>query len=117
MWLHAHVGFWTLALILFIVSYLFQKAGKQTVQKIFHMILRLDFIAVIITGVKLVSVYYGAGVYGWPTVKGLFGLLLVTMMELILTRGSKNKSTGVLWILLLIAIIAVFYIGYGVLGA
>jgi uncharacterized membrane protein SirB2 len=117
MWLHAHVGFWTLALILFVISYLLQRSGKKTGQKITQMILRLDFILVIITGVKLVSVYYGNGVYGWPSIKGLFGLLLITMMELILTRGSKDKSTGVLWVLLLIAIAAVFYIGYSVLGA
>ncbi|MGV3489561.1 MAG: DUF1516 family protein [Tuberibacillus sp.] len=116
MWLHAHVGFWTLAFILFIVSYFFQKAGKTTASKIFQMILRLDFILVLITGVRLVSFYYSGHSYGWPSLKGLFGLLLIAMMELILTRGSKNKSTGSLWILLLIAIIGVFYIGYYVLG-
>ena len=116
MWLHAHVGFWTLAFILFIVSYLFQRAGKVKAQKILQMILRLDFILVIITGIRLVSFYYIGHQYVWSSVKGLFGLLLITMMELILTRGSKNKNTGALWVILLIAIIAVFYLGYYVLG-
>lgn len=116
MWLHAHVGFWTLAFILFIASYFFQKAGQSTVQKVLQMILRLDFILVIITGIRLVSFYYIGHQYVWATVKGLFGLLLIVMMELILTRGNKNKGTGVLWTILLIAIVIVFYIGYFVLG-
>jgi hypothetical protein len=116
MWLHAHVGLWSLALILFVIGYIGLKAGWTTFLKIVQMVLRLVFVLVFITGARLVFIWYQAGNYGWPTVKGLFGLLVIAMMEMILTRGRKNEKTGVFWVLLLVGLIAVFYIGYGVLG-
>ncbi|MFC4619648.1 DUF1516 family protein [Camelliibacillus cellulosilyticus] len=114
--LHAHVGFWTLAIILFIVSYILVKTGSGKAQKVVHMILRLVYLCVFITGIIMVVQFYGGGSYGWPTVKGLFGLLVLAMMEMVLVKANKKQNTIVYWILLIIGLIAVFYIGYGVLG-
>ncbi|GGH88389.1 putative membrane protein [Pullulanibacillus pueri] len=115
MWLHAHVGFWTLGLIVFVLSFILLKAGKEKAAKILHMILRVLLILIFITGAEMVGQWYSGQSYGWPTLKGIFGLLILGMMEMILTKTKKKQGTLVSWIILIISLIGVFYIGYGVL--
>ncbi|GGE50266.1 UPF0344 protein [Pullulanibacillus camelliae] len=115
MWLHAHVGFWTLGLIVFVLTFILYIIGKNKPAKILHMILRLLYILIFITGVVMVSKWYGGDKFGWPTLKGIFGLLVIAMMEMILIKTNKRVSTVFYWLILIISLAGVFYIGYGVL--
>ncbi len=115
MWLQAHVGFWQLGLVLFVIAVLFSFTKKGTVTKIFHMILRLDYIFILITGLYLV--FHEYSVHGfWVIIKMLCGLVVISMMEMILIRRQKQKTTGMFWLLLIIFLALVFYIGYVVLN-
>lgn len=111
MWLQAHVGFWSLALLLFVIS-LFLK-GRAL--KVFQMILRLLYVCIFVTGLYLVIHVYST--YGILTIiKMIGGLGVISMMEMIVTRRLKQKSTGIFWVLLIVFLVWVFYMGYGVLG-
>lgn len=111
MWLHAHVGFWTLALILFVISLFLKGTG----QKVLHMIIRLLYVLIVITGLYLVIHLYA--VHGFLLIiKMIGGLGVISMMEMILVRRQKEKSTRVFWVLLIVFLVWVFYMGYGVLS-
>ncbi|WP_085521792.1 DUF1516 family protein [Tuberibacillus sp. Marseille-P3662] len=112
--LHSHVGLWTLAIVFFIISFILLKAGKDKGQTITHMILRLLYVLVFITGFMLVNRY---GFSLLAVIKGLFGLLVIAGMEMTLIRSKKRASSGFSWFLLIIGLIGAFYMGYGVLGA
>ncbi|WEG11957.1 DUF1516 family protein [Pullulanibacillus sp. KACC 23026] len=111
MWLQAHVGFWTLALVLFVISLFL----RGTALKVFHMILRLMYVLIIITGLYLL--FHVFSLYGiWVIIKMICGLGVIVTMEMLLVRRKKQASTGVIWVLLIIFLALVFYIGYGKLG-
>lgn len=113
---HAHVGFWTLALIFFVVSYVLLKVGNEKGQKITQMILRVLYVLVFGTGLYLV-ISYGIKYNYWlyPIIKGFSGLVVISMMEMILIRGQKGKSTGVFWTVFVLALALAFYLGYAVI--
>ncbi|MGO4888548.1 DUF1516 family protein [Anaerobacillus sp. MEB173] len=108
--LHTHVLTWFLALVFFIVSYFLFKAGKQKGQRITHMILRLMFILVFLSGGSLV---FALGFSVSSIIKGVLAIWLLSLMELILVKSVKGKiSGGYYWIQFIIALVAVFYYGY-----
>jgi len=116
MWLHAHVGFWTLGLIVFVLTFILYIIGTNKPARILHMILRLLYILIIITGVVMVAKLYSADNFVWSTIKGLFGLLVIGMMDTLLNKARKRTTSVVYWIILIIALAGVFSIGYGVLN-
>jgi hypothetical protein len=107
---HAHITTWVIAIILFIVALLLHKAGKEKGAKIVHMIVRLFYILVIITGALLFFNNQGINpaLYG---VKLLGGLIVVVLMEMILVRTVNKKSVGLFWVLLVIILLVVLYLG------
>ncbi|HWK21941.1 MAG TPA: YisL family protein [Ureibacillus sp.] len=103
---HLHVTTWVVALILFFVAAFASKS------KGIHMALRLFYILVIITGGALFieAMDYGMGMqYG---IKFLLGILVISMMEMILVRKSKNKPTTTFWVLFVIFLLAVLFMGF-----
>ncbi|MFJ8234607.1 YisL family protein [Ureibacillus sp. NPDC094379] len=103
---HLHVTTWVVAIVLFLIAALASKS------KGLHMVLRLFYILIIITGGALFieAMSYGQGMdYG---IKFLLGLLVIGMMEMILVRKAKNKPTTVFWILFVIFLFAVLYYGF-----
>ncbi|TCP29788.1 uncharacterized protein DUF1516 [Scopulibacillus darangshiensis] len=111
----AHVGFWTLLIIFFFISFGLAAAGKPKGKKVTHMIARLLYVLVFATGLYLV-ITYGVkySYWGWPIIKMLFGLLILAMMEMILVK-TKKSGTAMYWVFLIIGFIGVFWIGYGVI--
>lgn len=110
--LHTHVTGWTLALILFFISA--AKMNKGNPPKVLHMILRVIYIVVLVTGSHLL---FGVWMLApMAIIKGLAGLWVIASMEMILVRGQKNKPVKMFWVQLLIALVLVFVLGYGVLG-
>lgn len=103
---HLHITTWVITIILFLVAAFVQNKGL-------HMTLRLFYILVIITGGALFMEgmkYEGYGFeYG---IKLLFGILLIGMMEMVLMRKSKNKSTTVFWVLFGIFLFLTLFVGF-----
>lgn len=103
---HLHVTSWVVALILFFVAAFASKS------KGIHMVLRLFYVLAIITGGALFieAMDYGMGMqYG---IKFLLGLLVIGMMEMILVRQAKNKPTTMFWVLFVIFLFGVLYMGF-----
>ncbi|MEI2405744.1 YisL family protein [Niallia taxi] len=106
---HIHITAWALALILFVISLLLFKGGKEKGSKIVHMVLRLMYLAIIGTGVTMLT-YTGLDVM--HTLKTLVGLWVIASLEMILIRTKKEKKTIVLWIQFVVALIIVLYLGF-----
>ncbi|MEI2663552.1 YisL family protein [Rossellomorea sp. LJF3] len=107
---HAHITTWVVAIILFFVAVGLHNAGKKKGMKVVHMILRLFYLLIILTGALLFWKHQGINpaLYG---IKGLVGIGVIGMFEMILVRMNKGKSTNVLWIVMVIALLIVLYLG------
>lgn len=107
----AHITTWAIAIILFFVALGLHRAGNAKAMKIVHMILRLFYILIIVTGALLFWKHQGIdpALYG---VKGLVGVWVIVMFEMILVRLKKGKSVKVASILLVIALLIVLYLGF-----
>lgn len=104
---HLHITTWVVGIVLFLVAAL---SGKQS--KGLHMVLRLFYILIIITGGALFSeaLNYDQGMlYG---IKFLLGILVIGMMEMVLVKQKKNKKTTIFWILFAIFLFAVLFVGF-----
>lgn len=107
---HAHITAWVIALILFLIALGLSKSkGKGF--KITHMILRLFYLFIILTGALLFFKFQtlNPALYG---VKMLLGFVVIAMFEMILVKLSKGKPTTVFWILLLLSLGATIYLGF-----
>ncbi|EPD52175.1 hypothetical protein HMPREF1210_01528 [Paenisporosarcina sp. HGH0030] len=106
---HLHITAWVLGIILFFVSVLL-KTGKG--QKITHMVLRLVYVFIILTGVALFMVGMDSDMgmlYGF---KFLGGILVIGMMEMILVRMKKQKPTMMFWVLLFVFLFITMFLGF-----
>ncbi|WP_342542016.1 YisL family protein [Paenisporosarcina sp. FSL H8-0542] len=106
---HLHITAWVLGIILFFVSVLL-KTGKG--QKITHMVLRLVYVFIILTGVALFMVGMDSDMgmlYGF---KFLGGILVIGMMEMILVRMKKQKPTTMFWVLLFVFLFITMFLGF-----
>jgi len=104
---HLHITTWVVGIVLFLIAAL---SGNKS--KGLHMLLRLFYILIIITGGALFSAAldYGQGMlYG---IKFLLGILVIGMMEMVLVRQKKNKKTTMFWILFAIFLFAVLFLGF-----
>ncbi|WP_096198892.1 YisL family protein [Bacillus sp. FJAT-45350] len=109
----SHIGSWAITILLFILSYFLieKKAGK-----ILHMILRLFYIIMIVSGVgMLIGPYEGLSLI----LKGVLALWLIYFMEMILVRTKKgkldSKQKTYYWIQWVVTLLLVVVIGFGVL--
>ncbi|MFI8686647.1 YisL family protein [Rossellomorea sp. NPDC077527] len=107
---HAHITTWVVAIILFFVAVGLHNAGKNKGMKIVHMILRLFYLLIILTGALLFWKHQGLdpALYG---IKGLVGIWVIGMFEMVLVRTNKGKSTNMFWILLVVSLLLVLYLG------
>lgn len=108
---HLHITTWVLTLVLFFVAVGLHKSGKAKAQKIVHMILRLFYLLSIATGGMLVHLMFSS----YPVqyvLKVVFGFLVIGFMEMVLARMKKEKKTSTFWILLIISLVVVLYLGF-----
>lgn len=106
---HLHITTWVIALALFFAAAMMTSANKG--QKIVHMILRLFYILIIITGLGLFIEWSSADPMQYG-MKFLFGLLTIGMMEMVLIRGKKQKSTTLFWILFAVFLLVTMFFGF-----
>ncbi|EIT84548.1 hypothetical protein A374_14500 [Fictibacillus macauensis ZFHKF-1] len=113
-----HTISWTIGLVLFFVAYMLYKlTTKKKLAMIFHMVLRVLFVLILISGSVLTYQWLNAGVVnpGPFVIKGIMGLALIGLMEVML-QGIKNKEVRkVRWLLFIAALGIVFFYGYVVI--
>lgn len=105
---HLHITTWAIALILFFIAAL---SGKKL--KAVHMILRLMYILVIVTGLSLFLEWRDKIPESGMNydMKVLFGILVIGFMEMVLVRKSKGKSVNMFWVLFGIVLLITLYLG------
>lgn len=106
---HLHITTWVIAIVLFLAAAFMNPASKG--RKIVHMILRLFYILVIITGLTLFIAHssFDAMQYG---LKFLFGILTIGMMEMVLVRGKKQKPVTLFWVLFAVFLAVTMFYGF-----
>ncbi|WP_277678521.1 YisL family protein [Gracilibacillus dipsosauri] len=114
---HLHITAWVLALILLVISYSMYKNGNNKVGKIIHMIVRLDYLLILYSGGSLFADYATAGLPEFPLlgeliVKLIAGLWVISSIEMILVKASKQKPAKSFWIQFVIAFIIVLVLGF-----
>ncbi|WP_019414455.1 YisL family protein [Paenisporosarcina sp. TG20] len=105
-----HIATWVIGIILFLVA-VFLKDGSKG-QKITHMVLRLFYVFIIITGIALFieGMSFDMGMlYGF---KLIGGILVIGMMEMVLVRMKKQKPTTMFWILLFVFLFITMFLGF-----
>lgn len=110
---HAHITAWALGIILFFVANSMYKGGNSKA-KMLHMIVRLLYIVIIVTGFLL---YQGimktatSDMHMWYGIKMVVGIWVIGAMEMVLIRTGKRKDPKGAWIQFVIAILVVLYLG------
>ncbi|AOM82382.1 YisL family protein [Salisediminibacterium beveridgei] len=110
--LHSHALFWLIAVVLFLLTTVMIRNGKQKPAKMMQMTLRLVYLLVFGTGLIMIFLV--------PTVnaiiKGILAFALIFMMELITSRMKKGTLTKqqvpVFWGLFIVLLAVVLYFGY-----
>jgi RsiW-degrading membrane proteinase PrsW (M82 family) len=106
---HLHITTWVIAIVLFLIAAFMQRDSKG--RKILHMVLRLFYILIIITGLTLFIEWSSSDpmVYG---IKFLLGILTIGMMEMVLVRSKKQKPVTMFWALFALFLFATMFIGF-----
>ncbi len=106
---HLHITTWVIAVILFLVAAIMQRDSKG--RKILHMVLRLFYILIIITGLTLFIEWSSSDpmLYG---IKFLLGILTIGMMEMVLVRSKKQKPVTLFWALFAVFLFATMFVGF-----
>lgn len=106
---HLHITTWVVALALFFAA-AFMGSGNKG-QKIVHMILRLFYILIIITGLALFIEWSSSDAMQYG-MKFLFGILTIGMMEMVLVRSKKQKPVTLFWILFAVFLLVTMFFGF-----
>lgn len=112
---HPHAYFWMVLVLLFFVTFFLYRSNVAKGAKITHMILRLFYVIMIVTGIGLLISY------GFPfpyILKGVLAISLIYFMEMILVRtkkGSSEKPMAYYWIMCLATLMLVVLIGYEII--
>lgn len=106
----AHITTWFLTLVLFLIALNLNKSGKEKGFKILHMIIRIFYLLIILTGgMLLFSIYQISFLY---ILKVIVGLWIISLFEMILIKTGKKKKTNGMWIQFIIAFLLVLYLGF-----
>lgn len=106
---HLHITTWVIGIVLFLVAAFMAKESKG--HKITHMVLRLFYILIVISGLTLFVEHssYDAMLYG---MKFLFGILTIGMMEMVLVRSKKQKPVTLFWALFAVFLFVTMFLGF-----
>ncbi|UOE93279.1 DUF1516 family protein [Alkalihalobacillus sp. LMS39] len=114
----SHAGSWAITLLLFFIAYFLIVTNKDKAGKIVHMILRLFYVIMIVTGGWLLFTLYLSDLTF--IIKALLALALIYFMEVILTRAKKKnidrKVKMYHWLQFGVTALLVVLIGFNVLS-
>jgi len=85
---HMHITAWVLAVILLIVATVQLKKGNQKAYKIAHMILRIDYLLIIASGIVMITTTKLTGDYAG---KAILGVIVIGLTEMLLVKMNKGK--------------------------
>ncbi|MFC3040647.1 YisL family protein [Virgibacillus xinjiangensis] len=114
--IHTHITSWVLLIILLVAAVALYKGGNGKAGKIVHMILRLDYLLVLFTGIMLLWNYLSnpsMPILAEAITKGLAGLWVIAAAEMIMGKTKKEKPARGPWIQLVIAILLALILGFG----
>ncbi|WP_050614280.1 DUF1516 family protein [Bacillus testis] len=105
-----HITTWALAIILMIVAIVLLKKGNNKGFKITHMIVRVLYILIILSGGLLISKEgtLTGEIYG----KMILGIIVIGLIEMILVRLGKGKGITAMTVIFIIAFLAVLALGF-----
>lgn len=106
---HLHITTWVIAILLFLAAAFMNPESKG--RKILHMVLRLFYILIIITGLALFIEWSSADPMQYG-IKFLFGILTIGMMEMVLVRSKKQKPVTLFWILFAVFLLVTIFFGF-----
>ncbi|CEG22240.1 hypothetical protein BN1080_01162 [Planococcus massiliensis] len=106
---HVHITTWVIGIVLFLVAAFMNRDSKG--RKIVHMILRLFYILIIITGLALFIEWSSSDAMQYG-LKFLFGLLTIGMMEMVLVRSKKQKPVTLFWVLFAVFLFVTMFFGF-----
>lgn len=106
---HLHITTWVIAILLFLAAAFMNPESKG--RKILHMVLRLFYILIIITGLALFIEWSSADPMQYG-IKFLFGILTIGMMEMVLVRSKKQKPVTLFWILFAVFLLVTMFFGF-----
>lgn len=112
---HLHITSWALALILIVLVTLFYKQNKDRLGKIFHMILRVDYLLIIFSGAMLLKDYFVLSIdYNMIelVIKILAGVWVIISLEMISIKTSQKLTTTSWWIQLVIGALIAIGLGF-----
>ena len=106
---HLHITTWVIGIVLFLAAAFMARESKG--RKIVHMVLRLFYIMIIITGLTLFIEHSSADamMYG---LKFLFGIVTIGMMEMVLVRSKKQKPVTMFWALFAVSLFVTMFLGF-----
>ncbi|TFB22048.1 DUF1516 family protein [Filobacillus milosensis] len=113
---HFHITTWVIGIILFLVVLSLIKKSNQKAAKITHMVLRLFYVLILVSGALLYFNNYinaGGSLFAEAIIKSVSGVWLIAAMEMILVKVKKSKSTFAGWLQFVIMIILVISLGFG----
>lgn len=113
---HMHITSWVLAFILLVLVIMFHRQGKEKVAKVMHMILRLDFLFILITGGILLGDYFTDGLSSYmpeAIIKSLAGLWAIVSMEMVALKVGKDLPSRSWMVQLIIASVIAIALGFG----
>lgn len=105
---HLHITAWAVGIILFFVAYFSKPDAKG--RKVTHMILRLFYIFIIVSGLLLFVNYHGINdmMYG---IKLVLGVVTIGLMEMALVKSQKGKNGKGFMIGFIVVFIITFLVG------
>ena len=106
---HFHIFTWVVGIILFFAAYFMPADAKA--QKIVHMIARLFYVLIVISGAML---FFGlsAADPAMYSVKFLLGLLTIGMAEMATVRKKKGKPSTMFLILFIVFLVVTIGLGF-----
>ncbi|MDR7071953.1 YisL family protein [Fictibacillus barbaricus] len=117
--IHVHVTSWFLGLVFFVVTYMLYKKNAGKKAKIFHMITRVLYLVILATGGHMFANYLmDAGIVnkGPIIIKGILGITLIGLMEIILVQRKRGEVRIMNWVFFFITFLLVLFYGYVVIG-
>ncbi|QBQ05935.1 DUF1516 family protein [Sporosarcina pasteurii] len=106
---HLHLFSWIVGVALFVITAVMAKGSKG--RKITHMIARLFYVLILLSGFFLFMRYSSldSALYG---VKFLVGLIVIVLMEMIIVRANKGRNVSKLWMIFAIVLFVTLYLGF-----
>lgn len=112
----SHAGSWAILVLLFVIAFFLFKNGARKGGRIVHMVLRLFYIIMLVSGGGMVvGLMMASGFPVMYVIKGVLAVMLIGLMEMILGRTSRSERSGMFWIMMLVFLVLIVLMGFGVI--